>query len=61
MIRLTRTPFENEETNKKSISIIDDLKETITPKTKLDRVDILKKKNMVASETPSLSYTKIKR
>ncbi len=61
VIRLTRAPFENEETTKKSIGIIDDLKANITPKTKLDRVDMLKKKNMIASESASLSYTKLKK
>ncbi len=59
VIRATRAPLEGEETTKKIISIIDDLKE-IAPKTKLNKVDSLREQNLVESKTATLSYTKIK-
>ncbi len=59
VIRATRSPLEGEETTKKIISIIDDLKE-IAPKTKLNKVDELRTQNLVESKTATLSYTKIK-
>ncbi len=60
VIRATRAPLKGEDTTKKTINIIDDLKD-IAPKTKLDKIDFLREQNLVESKTATLSYTKIKK
>ncbi len=60
VVRATRGPLEGEDTTKKSIGIVDDLKDVI-PSTKWNEIDALKLSNTFKADKPSLKYIKIKK